>query len=62
MFGTPGGDPFAPIKERIDAEEPDAEKPPAPPATMPEKCPACGQKLEAGEPSAFCYHCGAALS
>ena len=62
------GDPFAPIKQRIDSEEPEregAEPEPTAPKTMPEKCPSCGEKLgpsaEGEEPSAFCYHCGAVL-
>jgi len=65
MFGEAANDPFAAMKQRIDAEEPAApgEEPPAPPAVMPEKCPSCGEKLDAQEePSAFCYHCGAALA
>lgn len=68
LFGNPGTDPFSAIKQRIDEEEPaeTAEPAPAPPAVMPEKCPACGEKLEPPAPdeppSAFCYHCGGALS
>ncbi len=69
MFGNPMGNPFDAMKHRIDAEEParegEASEAKAP-ATMPEKCPSCGEKLDAPaageEPSAFCYHCGGALA
>jgi len=60
VFGT--ADPFEPFKRRIDAEEAQEEAPASPPATMPEKCPACEKALDREEPVAFCYHCGAALT
>ncbi len=66
VFGS--ADPYEPFKRRIEAEE-GKEPAPAPPAVMPDTCPSCGKKLDAGngarepdDPVAFCYHCGAPLA